>query len=56
MSNQSNAEDHGAPIPPDDLSRALVLAQGDRTLPHIGLVGDTYAILLAGKDTGGGSR
>ena len=42
------------PIPADDLSRILVLAQaGSQGAPHIGLVGDTYTILLSGKDTRG---
>src|SRR4051794_20048340 len=42
-------------LPPDDLTRFLALAQPDtdRNLPHIGLAGDTYTILLSGKDTGG---
>src|ERR1700722_1626156 len=44
-----------APVPPDDLSRKLTLARpdADQTLPHIGLVGDTYTILVAGQDTDG---
>ena len=44
-----------APVPPDDLSRKLTLARpdDDQTLPHIGLVGDTYTILVAGQDTDG---
>jgi len=43
------------PIPADDLSRNLVLAQPDTdpSLTHIGLVGDTYTLLLTGKDTAG---
>ena len=42
-----------APLPPDDLSRKLALAQVDNpAAPHIGLVGDTYTITVAGKDTG----
>src|ERR1700728_1311854 len=42
------------PIPPDDLARVLVAATADSsTLPHIGLVGDTYTILLSGADTAG---
>ena len=42
------------PIPPDDLSRHPVTANPDSpSLPHIGLVGDTYTILLSGKDTAG---
>jgi quercetin dioxygenase-like cupin family protein len=44
----------GSSIPPDDLMRILIAARSnDQNLPHIGLVGDTYAILLAGKDTAG---
>lgn len=43
-----------SPIPLDDLKRSLVLAQSDNEdAPHIGLVGDTYTVLLGGKDTGG---
>jgi len=43
-------------IPPDNLQRNLAAAQpdADQKLPHIGLVGDTYTILLTGKDTAGG--
>ncbi|HEX3958283.1 MAG TPA: cupin domain-containing protein [Trebonia sp.] len=43
------------PIPPDDLSRRLTIARPDEDqhLPHIGLVGDTYTILVAGHDTAG---
>src|SRR5882757_7611834 len=41
-------------IPADDLARGLVIAAaGEGNLPHIGLVGDTYTILLTGKDTAG---
>jgi quercetin dioxygenase-like cupin family protein len=42
-------------IPADDLSRTLAFAQPntDENLPHIGVVGDTYTILLTGKDTAG---
>src|SRR5438477_2424054 len=42
-------------IPPDDLQRKLALARPneDQKLPHIGLAGDTYTILLMGKDTAG---
>jgi len=44
-----------APVPPDDLNRSLKIANPDTdpSLPHIGLVGDTYTILLSGKDTNG---
>ncbi len=44
-----------ATVPPDDLSRSLTVARPDQdqSLPHIGLVGDTYTILLRGEDTAG---
>jgi len=44
-----------SPIPPDDLQRELAIARPnqDEKLPHIGLVGDTYTILLSGNDTDG---
>lgn len=43
------------PIPPDDPRRQLAVARPneDRHLPHVGVVGDTYTILLAGEDTAG---
>ena len=42
------------PLPADDLTRALILASADDpNLPHIGLVGDTYTVLLSGKETAG---
>ena len=42
------------PIGADDLARGLVIAAADNgSLPHIGLVGDTYTVLLSGKDTAG---
>ena len=41
-------------IPPDNLQRTLTLAETDSpSSSHIGLVGDTYTILLSGKDTAG---
>jgi quercetin dioxygenase-like cupin family protein len=42
-------------LPPDDLQRNLALARPneDQSLPHIGLAGDTYTILLTGKETAG---
>jgi quercetin dioxygenase-like cupin family protein len=44
-----------SPIPPDDLQRKLAVAQPneDERLPHIGLAGDTYTILLSGNATNG---
>ena len=42
-------------LPADDLARSLKVARPDtdENLPHIGLVGDTYTILLSGDDTNG---
>lgn len=42
-------------IPPDDLQRSLtrVNPTDDQGLPHVGLAGDTYTILLTGEDTAG---
>ena len=41
-------------IPADDPERNCTLARSDDpNLPHIGLVGDTYTILVAGHDTAG---
>ena len=44
-----------APIPADDLERSLAVARPDEdgSLPHIGLVGDTYTIVLSGQQTAG---
>ena len=43
------------PVPPDDPSRKLTVARpdSDQSLPHIGLVGDTYTILVTGDETAG---
>jgi quercetin dioxygenase-like cupin family protein len=43
------------PVPPDDRARKLTVARpdADQGLPHIGLVGDTYTILIRGQDTNG---
>jgi quercetin dioxygenase-like cupin family protein len=42
-------------VPPDDPRRKLAIARpdGDSKLPFIGIVGDTYMILLTGNDTRG---
>jgi mannose-6-phosphate isomerase-like protein (cupin superfamily) len=41
-----------SPLPPDDLQRALAYAAGEgNSGQYIGLVGDTYTITVAGKDT-----
>lgn len=43
------------PLPADDWRRQLVIARPDdaASLPHVGVVGDTYTILLSGDDTAG---
>jgi quercetin dioxygenase-like cupin family protein len=42
-------------VPPDDPARVLthVSPDIDDSLPHLGVVGDTYTILVAGADTAG---
>jgi quercetin dioxygenase-like cupin family protein len=42
-------------LPPDNLQRNLAVAQPNaaQKLPHIGLMGDTYTMLLTGNDTAG---
>lgn len=43
------------PIPPDDLQRSLKIARpdSDQSLPHLGIIGNTYTILISGEDTNG---
>jgi hypothetical protein len=43
------------PIPADSPLRHLTVARPnkDQSLPHLGVVGDTYTILLSGDDTDG---
>jgi quercetin dioxygenase-like cupin family protein len=43
------------PVPPDDPRRSLAVARPgtDEALTHLGVVGDTYTILLTGADTAG---
>ncbi len=42
-------------ISPDDPQRDLTVARPDedQALPHLGIVGDTYTILVSGDDTAG---
>jgi len=44
-----------SPIPADNLLRDLAVADSndDQSLRHLGVVGDTYTILLSGDDTDG---
>ena len=56
MAEQAGATKHVvAGIPADNLERLLAVARpnSDPKLAHIGVVGDTYTILLSGKDTAG---
>jgi len=55
MKNHSSTSQPITPIPPDNPKRGLKIANPDTDskLPHIGLVGDTYTILLSGDDTDG---
>ncbi len=55
MNKNAITSQPAAPIPPDDIHRHLTLARPDedQNLPHFGVVGDTYTILLSGDDTDG---
>ena len=55
MNEHSITHQPATPIPPDDPQRHLKLArpETDQGLPHIGMVGDTYTVLLSGNDTNG---
>jgi quercetin dioxygenase-like cupin family protein len=54
MNVTPNAATRQGAIPPDDPERELVVIRpDDQTLPHLGVAGDTYTILLTGEDTGG---
>ena len=55
MSTISNTEAKVSPaIPADDPRRNLVVANPDNSnAQHLGVVGDTYTILLSGMDTAG---
>jgi quercetin dioxygenase-like cupin family protein len=50
-----SATQHVLAIPPDDPLRKLATVQPntDQKIPHIGVVGDTYTILLTGRETAG---
>ena len=53
--HSSSAVNDSAAIPADDPRRQLAVARPDQddALPHLGIVGDTYTILLTGEDTAG---
>ncbi len=52
MKSDSTAEQ---PIPPDDPGRVLTIADPDKagSLPHVGVAGGTYTVILGGADTAG---
>ena len=54
MNHHSITTQPVSPIPSDDLKRSLNDARPDtdQGLPHVGLVGDTYPILLSGEEHG----
>ncbi len=56
MAEKSTLPNQPVPaIPPDNPQRKLAIAQPDTdpNISHIGVAGDTYTILLSGKDTAG---
>ena len=55
MNEHSIPSQPTTPIPADDPQRHSKLARpnADPSLSHVGLVGDTYTILLSGEDTNG---
>ena len=53
-SDGENSIQLASTVPADDLMRSLIVAESNnQNAPHIGLVGDTYTVLLSGKDTAG---
>jgi quercetin dioxygenase-like cupin family protein len=55
MNSHSITSQPISPIPADSLTRKLAFArpEKERSLPHLGIVGDTYTVLLSGDDTDG---
>ena len=55
MNEHSISSQPATPLPADNPKRPIKVARPsiEQGLPHIGLVGDTYTILLSGKDTNG---
>jgi mannose-6-phosphate isomerase-like protein (cupin superfamily) len=50
-----NSDSKSPTIPADDLNRSFAVARpnSDDSLPHVCVVGNTYTILLGGRDTAG---
>ena len=55
MDDNPGGSSRAARVPPDDTRRGPAFARPDEGggLSHIGMVGDTYTILLTGEDTAG---
>ncbi|MBV8050862.1 MAG: cupin domain-containing protein [Acidobacteriaceae bacterium] len=54
MATRSNVTQFPSAIPADDVQRNVVVQNPEsNTAQHLGIVGDTYTILLSGKDTAG---
>ena len=54
MTNDPNTTQSGSAIPADDPKRTLsIVDPDDPGLRHIAVVGDTYTILLSGRETAG---
>lgn len=54
MATKSNVTRFPSPIPVDDLERNLVIRDPENEkASHLGIVGDTYTILLSGRETAG---
>jgi hypothetical protein len=55
MNSHSITSQPISPIPADSLTRdlAIVRPEKEQSLPHLGVVGDTYTVLLSGDDTDG---
>ena len=54
MATKSNVSQFPSPLPPDNLQRNLVVTNPEsKESLHLGIVGDTYTILLSGSETAG---
>ena len=54
MATKSNITQFPSAVPPDNPQRNLVVQNPEnKTAVHLGVVGDTYTILLSGTDTAG---
>jgi quercetin dioxygenase-like cupin family protein len=55
MNSHSITSQPLSPIPADSLMRNLAFARPEKeqSLPHLGIVGDTYTVLLSGDETDG---